>query len=361
MEACIFCKEGGGKKELQIAGPDRIKTIIESSKKRLDHLHEDLEPRLLADKNLNVLCHKDCVSTFCSKTHIKRHLSKPSSSKVSEESSGAKRPCRELGLTHFNFRQHCLFCGDECLDIDPKHPYRWRRVVLCRTADRGEERKGFKEHLLDICRSRNDNWGRKVEIRLCGAVSDLHAADGRYHADCYSSFSSPRSVKAASVEAAGSSSQHDVDAAFETTVSALRSESSRVWNSIELFDLYKSNGGRDISRSTLVSRLLNFFGSDLLVLSGTGVASLFVFRSKASSLLRLVPNADDDDIEIAVEKVAHQISRDVKESLVDDKNYHARVDKDIALDCVSSTLLSLLSKLSKTLDHTLPAALIGNI
>ena len=97
------------------------------------------------------------------------------------------------------------------------------------------------------------------------------------------------------------------------------------------------------------------------MLSGTGVASLFVFRSKASSLLRLVPNADDDDIEIAVEKVAHQISRDVKESLVDDKNYHARVDKDIALDCVSSTLLSLLSKLSKTLDHTLPAGLIGNI
>jgi len=97
------------------------------------------------------------------------------------------------------------------------------------------------------------------------------------------------------------------------------------------------------------------------VLSGTGVANLLVFRSKASSLLRLVPSSNQNDVEIGLEKVAHQIVRDVKESLVDDKNYHARVDMDIALECVSSTLLSWLSKLSTKLGRTLPAALIGNI
>ena len=75
--------------------------------------------------------------------------------------------------------------------------------------------------------------------------------------------------------------------AFETTVSAVRAESPRVGNSIELYDLYQSNGGIDISRRTLVTKLLEYFGSDLLLLSGTGVACLLVFRSKASSLLRL--------------------------------------------------------------------------
>ena len=60
----------------------------------------------------------------------------------------------------------------------------------------------------------------------------------------------------------------------------------------EFYDLYQSNGGRDISRRTLVTKLLEYFCSDLLVLSGTGVASLLVFRSKASSLLRLVPSND---------------------------------------------------------------------
>jgi len=103
--------------------------------------------------------------------------------------------------------------------------------------------------------------------------------------------------------------------AFETTASAVRAESSRVWTSIELYDLYQSNGGRDISRRTLVTKLLEYFGSDLLVLSGTGVASLLVFRSKASSLLRLVPSSDEDDVVIELEKVAHQIVHDVYESV----------------------------------------------
>jgi len=75
------------------------------------------------------------------------------------------------------------------------------------------------------------------------------------------------------------------------------------------------------------------------VLSGTGIACRLVLQSKASSLLRLVPSSDEDDVEIELEKVAHQIVRDVNESVVDDNNYYARVDKDIALDCVSSTLL----------------------
>ena len=74
-----------------------------------------------------------------------------------------------------------------------------------------------------------------------------------------------------------------------------------------------------------------------------------MFRSKASSSLRLLQSSDEDDVEIELVKVAHQIVRDVNESVVDDNNYHARVDMDIAFDCVSSTLLSLLSKLSTKL------------
>ena len=194
---------------------------------------------------------------------------------------------------------------------------------------------------------------------MAGAVSDLHAADGRYHADCHRKFCLPWFLKSAS--AASTSSQEEVDVAFGMTVDAVRAEPSRVWNSIELYDLYQSNGGKDVSRRTLVSTLSEYFGSDLLVLSGSGIASLLVLQSKVSSLLRLVPSSDEDDVEIGLEKVVHQIVRDVKESLVDDKNYHARVDMDIALDCVSSTLLSLLSKMSKKLDNTLPAALIKNI
>jgi len=125
---CIFCKENGNKKELSVAGTDRIQTIIESSKWRSDALHEDLASRLLAEKHLEVLCHRDCVSTYTSKSHMKRHLNKLSALKGSEETSAEKRLWRS-GSTTFNFRQHCLFCSEECFDIDSKHPDRWRRVV----------------------------------------------------------------------------------------------------------------------------------------------------------------------------------------------------------------------------------------
>ena len=137
---CIFCKEDGSKKELSVAGTGRIQTIIASSKRRLDDLHGDLESRLLTDEHFEVLCHRDCVSTYTSKSHIKRHLSKLRASISEEESCAGKRLCRSASPL-FNFSQHCLFCGEECLDVDPKHPDRWRRVVLCRTADRGEGRK----------------------------------------------------------------------------------------------------------------------------------------------------------------------------------------------------------------------------
>jgi len=86
MERCgIFCKENGSKKELSVAGTDRIQTIIESNKRRSDGLHEDLASRLLAEKHFEVLCHRDCVSMYTSKSHIKRHLNKLSALKGSED------------------------------------------------------------------------------------------------------------------------------------------------------------------------------------------------------------------------------------------------------------------------------------
>ena len=86
-----------------------------------------------------------------------------------------------------------------------------------------------------------------------------------------------------------------------------------------------------------------------------------MFRSKASSLLRLVPSSDEDDVEIELEKVAHQIVRDVNESVVDDKTIMPELIWTLPLTVSVPLLLSLLSKLSTKLNHTLPAALIGNI
>ena len=39
----------------------------------------------------------------------------------------------------------------------------------------------FKEHLLKKCQEHGDEWAYQVRIRAEVAVSDLHAAEARYH------------------------------------------------------------------------------------------------------------------------------------------------------------------------------------
>ena len=54
----------------------RIRSIIEASKLREDGIHIYLEKELEANSNLTIKCHRNCVSTYTSKYHIKRHLKK---------------------------------------------------------------------------------------------------------------------------------------------------------------------------------------------------------------------------------------------------------------------------------------------
>ena len=65
--------------------------------------------------------------------------------------------------------------------MDPENPKRRRSVVTCRTADRGKDRKTFKDSILQTCSERNDAWSRDVQARVLFAISDLHAADAQYH------------------------------------------------------------------------------------------------------------------------------------------------------------------------------------
>ena len=95
-----------------------------------------------------------------------------------------------------------------------------------------------------------------------------------------------------------------------------------------------------------------------------GVASLVLLRGRASKLINIVAtNEDDDNLGMALDKVANQIIHESKElSKCRAKNsYQSRVNIDTALDAVSATALSLLGKLSSKLNHNIPAVLIGNI
>ena len=112
-------------------------------------------------------------------------------------------------------------------------------------------------------------------------------------------------------------------------------------------------------RRQLIRKLAEHFRQDLLILSGTGFGSIIVFQSKASNVLKLVANEDDDD-DAAIGKVAKLIVNDSKDLKSNKYKYRTRVNID-GIAYVSSTMLHLLSLVPPKLNSSLSACMVGNI
>ena len=257
----------------------------------------------------------------------------------------------------FVFQEHCLFCGEPCnLQKDPKHPDRWRPAYLCHEAIGKGCKKSFKNSILEACDLRKDEWAARVRVWVEGSVSDLHAADARYHVDCRATFMSSNSL----VSASKLSPLIEEDAALESLTEHILADKSHIWNSSELFERYRDFGGNKLSRKHLIKKLIVIFEGDLLVLSSPGIANIIIFRSKAPDLLRFVDDVEDD-LDAAVAKVSNKIVQEVKAIPMDKANYNTQINSELAIENVSETVLDILANISTKLNKTLPSLLIGSI
>ena len=126
----------------------------------------------------------------------------------------------------------------------------------------------------------------------------------------------------------------------------LTEDRSRIWNSVELHEQYKLYQGECLSRRTLqnklpdlLTKLSEHFGPALLVLSGTGIVT---FRSKASKVLKLASN-EEDDHDTAISKVAKLIVVESNTLKQDKSKYKARATIENSINDVSLTLQHLMS------------------
>ena len=260
-EICIFqdildtCKDGPVVK----ISDTRLESVKKSSTESQDSL---LSSNLLG--NVGALhSHKSCLSTYISSTHIQRHLKRKSFSSSVEILSPPKVSLRSSTKVTFDVNKHCIFCGNECrMTPDPKHPDRWNKATLCRTADRGESNKSFKEVILTTCDKRNDEVANQVRIKIQGAISDLHASNGRYHDKCKNNFMASRSIASASRKDAD---ENPNDTAFSNLISHMVSNASHIWSSIELHNIYKYLGS-SVSRKYLINQVKEYFGEHLITL-----------------------------------------------------------------------------------------------
>lgn len=340
-------------------GQQRIRTIISCSEVYGDRKETELQNRLAEDQDLKFKCHKSCVSKYTDKNKVTRYETR-------------KRSCEEVGekqqpkvrrsvTSSFNFRQHCIYCGEDCVvEKDKKHPDRWRPAYIIREKI-VSQKKSIKELILDTCNKRNDEWSSHVRIRVEGAVSDLHAADGRYHVNCRNAFLGELAVSAAKQACNEATKQNGNDKYFQEVVDSLKADESRIWNSLELFKLYKDRGGTTLSRRQLIKALTDTFQSQLVVMSSNGYASVLIFRKKANDVLRLTPDDDSEYLSESLSFISKQIRKEIKDIKVDKNNYTTQLSFECIYEETSQTLMKLLASLNPKLDKTPPALLIGNI
>lgn len=199
-------------------------------------------------------------------------------------------------------------------------------------------------------------------VRVGGAVSDLHAADARYHVDCRTKFMLSRSTTAArkaTQPAQGDASMSDEG--LEAIINILKSDKTHIWNAVDLHNLYLENGGHVLSRRMLVCRLSERFGKDLLFFSSPGISTIIAFHCEAETTLRIIADPEEDAMDTAVTMVKNQICHEAKQLDLEKEVYSTSLDYANASRYVCSTVLELLGKLSPKLSNSLPSLLIGKI
>ena len=140
----------------------------------------------------------------------------------------------------------------------------------------------------------------------------------------------------------------------------MESNTSKVWNSVELFNMYKCLGGLLVHKKHVVKSILDYFGENVLIMSSPGFANVILFRVEAKTIMKLVDD-NDDDIDSAVEKVAKYITEEVKSAERKHTHYNTTINIDLAREGISDTFMKLLASISKSLENTFPALMIGSI
>ena len=228
-------------------------------------------------------------------------------------------------LSSFVLKLHCIFCGvTHSLKFDPRNPSRWQAAYLCKTTSRGTG-LSFKDSILEVCGRRKDAWANQVEVRLQGAISDLHTAEARYHDSCRKN-SMLFKIKEANTYASTS----DTDLAFDKLVEDIISSKSNIGTSSEVHENYLLHGGKGCLKAVF-AKLQKHFDDKLVIFSAPGLSSLLVFRYTVPSVFKLVDDNDDDGMIQNISK-----AESLKILCMIKKKYIIRVDKQTG---VSATLI----------------------
>jgi hypothetical protein len=264
-----------------------------------------------------------------------------------EQRNVCKRPATS---DEFNYFANCLYCGERCsTEPDKKNPKRWRAASVSDKKDKDQK------SLFNVCQLRGDELAQQISERLKKRPNEN--PQFVYHHGCLSSFVSCRSVEVA----AKGRAQLQGDNAFEVVVEAMRSNPNYIWNSVELHNLYQSHNGLLLStRRALTKKILSYFGEDIFVMTGSGVASLLVLCVTASAIIR----QENDDEGESDDDILIKAARILREQILhhDNFEFHGEFPPDCQKDASPPGLLSFLTTIltgNTSLQKSVPKSVIS--
>ena len=112
----------------------------------------------------------------------------------------------------------------------------------------------------------------------------------------------------------------------------MKKEPDKIWSTPELHELYIHHGGTEGNRYRFSCRFTQLMQSNILAFTSPGIASVFMLKSKASSLIPLI----EDEMEIHIKAVAKRIKTEVTEMLLDQS--HTKLSSNTLFDECSKHL-----------------------
>ena len=291
---CIICQENKfPKKKFPLskgsaAGVSRILHCAEIREKCGDDKQKNyssiVDNLKTKEENQDVLWHRYCYSDFTSEGHIKRVLKKQvSESKPDGKDTPANESSRRSSVQRIDWSK-CIFCQTDV-----------KKVAL----NQVQTFQTSQKILLNVASD------RELSCRLAG-VSDLIAAEGKYHLKCYTRFLRNTERKVQSSETV------DVNKCFEEVMTLVREMLSEghtlslkaVWTNFshKLEEKYQISPG-DYRSNRFKERIQAFLGEDIAFVPPLNPSEphLIVYANLGEAALRSlltipVNESDNDDL-----------------------------------------------------------------
>ena len=240
---------------------------------------------------------------------------------------------------NFDFKTQCFYCEALCVP-DVKHPD-WNRFEEVRT-------KGSKIHTstLEICKLRDDKLAKIIEGQLL-SVSDLVAAEAKYHVACRTNFEDllPKN------QSSGCPVSTEKMSVFNNVCQTLEDD-IELYTVSEFYNMMCGLGGNTYTLKMTQVKLQEKYGYSLRLASREGKSNIILLDRVGDIISEKWYKERKNDLSVETERIVTTTAKLLKDAI---KNYAHEIgtypavdDISSGNDCVSHLLQVFINELVKS-------------